>query len=79
MHYSLALYPFQPLYVAGPHDSNAKIHRIIHTLTQHLGEDGFEYRLPLHVLDDLDEFEAFEQCTECAEEVEMDKEQESNA
>lgn len=41
----------KPLFFAGPHDSPHKCQRIIETLRQSCGDDGFDYVLPVAVLD----------------------------
>lgn len=58
----------KPLYVAGPHDSRWKIRRIFHTLKQNLGDEGFDYILPLEAMDEImDEFEDFTEEDEAKE------------
>lgn len=41
----------KPLFYAGPHDSPQKCQRIIDTLRQSCGDDGFDYVLPVAVRD----------------------------
>jgi hypothetical protein len=36
-----------PVYIAGPHDSRRFRERVIRTLTQKLGQDGFHYVMPM--------------------------------
>ena len=40
----------KPLYIAGPHDTPARIRKILRTLIDNVGEDNFDYVLPF---DDL--------------------------
>ena len=37
----------KPLYVAGPHDDDERVDRVMRTLTAKLGPDGFHYILPV--------------------------------
>lgn len=41
----------KPLFYAGPHDDSHKCQRIIETLRESCGDDGFDYVLPVAVLD----------------------------
>ena len=46
----------KPLYIGGPHDSPAKIRRILATLEETCGPDGYHYLFGTDDLEDLDDF-----------------------